>query len=133
MDDWDELIEEPIEAVAGAEYPEDDFVTWVRGVIDGRDLARVDIIKAAHLNLTFGYQILSGTRKASRDKLVQLSFGMGLDIDEASHMLELRGFARLRPDRRRDAVIGWHLAHGRPLAECDDLLWRLGEDTVVAR
>lgn len=133
MDDWGELVEEPIEAVTDGDYPQEGFVSWVRTLIDGRGLSRVDIIKASHLNPTFGYQILSGTRNASRDKLLQLSFGMGLDIDEASHMLELREFARLRPDRRRDAVIGWHLAHGRSLAECDDLLWRLGEDTVVAR
>jgi hypothetical protein len=110
-----------------------DFPTWIADTIAARGLRRNEIVHASHLNQTFAYQIIAGTRHAARDKLIQLAFGMGLDIDEASELLERGGSNALSSRCRRDVVIAYALDRCLSVLECDDLLWSVGERTLVTR
>ncbi|MBR2681911.1 MAG: hypothetical protein IKE22_01425, partial [Atopobiaceae bacterium] len=104
---------------------------WAAELIADRGLMRSKIIKRSRLNQTFAYQILSGDRRASRDKLIQLAFGMGLTIAECSELLERGGVNALSPHCRRDIAIAYCLDRGLDVALCDDILWDLGEQTLV--
>lgn len=104
---------------------------WAADLIAARGLTRSKIIKRARLNQTFAYQILSGDRRASRDKLIQLAFGMGLSIAECSELLERGGVNALSPHCRRDIAIAYCLDRCLDVALCDDILWDLGEQTLV--
>ena len=106
---------------------------WAADLIAERGLVRSDVIRRSRLNQTFAYQILSGARHASRDKLVQLAFGMGLGIDECCELLERGGVNALSPRVRRDVVIAYCLDRGLDVAICDDILWDLRERTLVSR
>ena len=123
----------PAEALAHAPLDDRDFPTWISDTIAARGLRRNEIVHASHLNQTFAYQIIAGLRHPTRDKLVQLAFGMGLDIDEASELLERGGANALSPRCRRDVVIAYALDRGLSVLECDDLLWSVGERTLVTR
>ena len=105
---------------------------WLSERIEEEGLVKRSVIRRSRLNQTFAYQILSGQRNPSRDKLVQLSFGLGLSIDECSEMLERGGHSALRPSSRRDVIIAYCLHNGLGIDECDDLLWDAGERTVVS-
>lgn len=104
---------------------------WVADTLDARSLARSQVIRDSHLNPTFAYQIMAGARHASRDKLIQLAFGLGLDPEDADAMLERGGMSALRTYDRRDVVVAYCLARDTGLAACDDLLWSLGENTIL--
>ena len=109
------------------------FSQWIADMLEARSLRRNEVVHASHLNQTFAYQIISGSRHAARDKLIQLAFGMRLGIDEASELLERGGANALSPRCRRDVVIAYALVKGLSVLECDDLLWSVGERTLVTR
>ena len=109
------------------------FSEWIEGECAARGLRRNEVVRSSHLNQTFAYQIIMGTRHASRDKLIQLAFGMGLDIDGSCELLERGGANALMPSCLRDVVIAFALERGLGVLECDDLLWSFGERTLVSR
>ena len=105
---------------------------WLCERIEEKGLVKRSVIRRSRLNQTFAYQILSGQRKPSRDKLIQLSFGLGLSIEECSEVLERGGHCALQFSCRRDVAIAFCLHNGYGIDECDDLLWDVGERTVVS-
>ncbi len=57
-------------------------------LLDEKGLERSKVVREAGLNDTFGYQIFKGTRKASRDKVLQLAFAMQLGLRETDRLLQ---------------------------------------------
>ena len=37
----------------------------------------------------YAYQLFNGTRKPSRDKVIQLAFGFGLSVDDTQELLKV--------------------------------------------
>lgn len=103
---------------------------YLQQLLDEKGLRRIDVIHAAGLNETFGYQIFTGARKAGRDKVLQLAFAMRLTLREANRLLKLAGANELYCKNRRDAIIIFCLSNGCTLQETDDELYRFGEDTI---
>lgn len=93
-------------------------------------LVRAEVVRAAGINDTFGYQIFTGQRKASRNKVLQIVFAMGLDLREANHVLQAAGANELHCKNRRDAIIIFCLAHGYSLQATDEELYRFDEETI---
>lgn len=121
------------DVLARAQLDGRSFSAWVREAMTSLSLKRNDVVHASCLNQTFAYQIIAGTRRPSRDKLIQLAFGMGFGIDEACELLERGGTNALRSSCRRDVVIAFALDRGLGVHGCDDLLWSVGERTIVTR
>ena len=119
------------EVLSHAALDERTLSSWARDCLAASGVPRNEAIHRSRLNQTFAYQILAGTRHASRDKLLQLAFGMRLDIRDASELLERGGACRLRSDSRRDLVVAYALHHGMGIEQCDDLLWAHGERTIM--
>lgn len=119
------------EVLQCAALDERDLSAWARDRMAASGMPRNDAIHRSRLNQTFAYQILAGTRRASRDKLLQLAFGMQLGIRDTSELLERGGACRLRPDCRRDLIVAYALHHGMGIEQCDDLLWAHGERTIM--
>ena len=92
------------EVLAHAFLDERDLSAWARDSMAASGMPRNEAIHRSRLNQTFAYQILAGTRHASRDKLLQLAFGMRLDIRDASELLERGGACRLR---RMRSITAW--------------------------
>ena len=68
------------------------------------------------------YKIFSGERRATRDVLVSVAFGMKLSIEETQLLLRIAKFAVLDSRERLDSVIIYALSHDMTVFECDDLL-----------
>lgn len=105
---------------------------WINQELTVRGLRRRDVVRDSRLNQTFCYQIIAGTRRASRDKLLQLAFGMHLNIDSACELLERGGSNALRPNVPRDVIVAFCLERRMNIDACDDLLWAQGEQTLVS-
>lgn len=96
-----------------------------------KGLARAQVIRAAGLNETFGYQIFVGTRHGSRNKMLALAFAMGCTLKEANRLLQAAEANELYCKNRRDAIIIYCLEHGCTLQQVDEELYRFGEDTIT--
>jgi hypothetical protein len=119
------------EALSSVSVDERGLAEWLACALDAHGVARNQVIRASQLNQTFAYQIMSGARHASRDKLIQLAFGLCLDLDETDDMLEHAGASPLRPYDRRDVVVAFCLERKVGLAACDELLWARWIPTIV--
>lgn len=93
-----------------------------------RDKGRTagQVIRLADLARTYGHQIFNGTRKPSRDKLIQICFGLGLDVKEAQSLLKMAQKSLLYPKLLRDAAIMRCLHDGKTILQTQALLDRLG-------
>ena len=84
------------------------------------------IIKRASIDRTYGHQIFNGTRKPSRDKVIQLAFGFAMDVEETQKLLQVAEKSLLYPKIRRDAVILHCLAKQKDIFETQVALQNLG-------
>ena len=84
------------------------------------------IIKCAGIERTYGHQLFNGTRKPSRDKVIQLAFGFHLDLDETQNLLQVAQKNPLYPKIKRDAAIIHCISHNKDIMETQSVLQALG-------
>lgn len=106
------------------------LAVYLNLLLEEKGLKRSEVVKLAGLNSTFGYQIFAGTRKASRNKLLQLAFAMGLSLRETNRLLRCGDAGALYCKNRRDAIIIFSLNKGYSLQEAEEALYRFGEATI---
>ena len=87
-----------------------------------RGLAMGDVIRRSGVDRTYGYQLFNGTRQPSREKLLQLAFGLQLTVEETQRLLKTAGKSPLYPRILRDAAVMRCLNDGRTLEETQELL-----------
>lgn len=99
-------------------------------LIKEKNLTKKEVINNSDLNYTYGYQILNGTRKPTKDKLLQICFGMRATPEEANRILVLANAGGLYSKVRRDCVIIFALEKGLSLMQANDLLYELNEEII---
>jgi transcriptional regulator with XRE-family HTH domain len=100
------------------QYIADDFRAYIDNIIKEKGLSKAEVIKRADLERTYGYQMLRGVRKPSRDKLIQFAFGLRLNTEEAARMFKLAGYLPMYPRIQREAAILFCLNKGYTYTEC---------------
>lgn len=103
---------------------------YLNQLIEEKSLKKSIVIKNSELNEIYGYQIFSGKRIPSRDKLLSLSFGMKLSFEETQSLLKYAGFAPLYPKQKRDSLIIWGKTHQFSIYQINELLFSEDETTL---
>ena len=103
---------------------------YLQQLLDEKGLERSRVVRMANLNDTFGYQIFTGARNPSRDKVLQIAFAMALSLRETNRALTAAGVSELYCKDRRDAIIIFCLDGGCSLQKVNEELYRFGERTV---
>lgn len=98
--------------------------------LEAKQLKKSAVIRESKLNPTFAYQLFSGDRNASKDKLLQITFSIGLDLRETQRLLKIAGAGELYCKNRRDAIIIYCISKNMTLAETDDTLFKFKEATI---
>lgn len=91
-----------------------------------KGISRADVVRGSLLDRIYVYQIFSGKKVPSRDKLIAIAFGMGLSDEETQKMLKLSGNRELYARDERDAVILFALHRKMPISETNELLFDHG-------
>ena len=99
-----------------------DFAGCFQHFLEIHDLKKSDIIRAAQLDRTYGYQILSGARQPGRDKILALCIAAGLTLRETQRCLECAGEGILYARSSRDAVIIYGIEHRMDVMRINELL-----------
>lgn len=118
------------EFIGEHEFPAGTLADFLDEMLKKKGLKRSRVVHMADINETFGYQIFTGQRNPSRDKVLQIAFAMALTLREANRALRAAGVSSLNPKCRRDAIIIFYLDHGCSLQKVNEELYRLGEETV---
>ncbi|MBO5341542.1 MAG: hypothetical protein J6A73_02525 [Lachnospiraceae bacterium] len=66
------------------------------------------IIKRSGIKRTYGYAILNGDKKSSRDKIIALCLAAEMTENELNHALIYSGHNSLHPKNVRDALISYY-------------------------
>ena len=80
------------------------------------------IIKRAEIERSYGHQIFKGTKKPSRDKVIQLAFGLELDLPQTQILLKMANYGELYPKIKRDAAIIFCLNQHKSVLETQEIL-----------
>lgn len=80
------------------------------------------IIKRANIERSFGHQLFKGTRKPSRDTVLQLAFGFNADVDTAQELLKYARMSALYPRVKRDTAIIYCLHNHFTIVETQRVL-----------
>jgi hypothetical protein len=92
--------------------PDEPFHIYLQRQCDSRNITPAQVIAKAGIYRTFGHHIFNGNKNPSRDKVLQLAFGYGMDFEETQELLKRARKSTLHPKIMRDAVIIHGLEHG---------------------
>lgn len=95
-------------------------------LLSQKGISRAEVVRGSLLDRAYVYQIFSGERTPSRDKLVAIAFGLRLSDAETQKMLKLSGNRELYARDERDALILFSLQRNKTILETNELLFRHG-------
>lgn len=104
------------------EMIENPICDYLTAIIDEKNLSKAEIIRNSYIQTNYAYQIFSGLKVPSRDKLISLCFGLNLSIDEAQTLLKYAGYAQLYPRVKRDSIIISAMENGKSVIDCNIIL-----------
>ena len=99
-----------------------DFCAMLKTICGERELVPERVILQAQIDRTYGHQLFSGIRKPSRDKVIQLAIGIGLNVEETQRLLQAAGKSPLYPRLKRDAVLLFCLKNGYDMMKTQETL-----------
>lgn len=92
-------------------------------LLSQKGMSRADVVRNSLLDRAYVYQIFSGERMPSRDKLIAIAFGLCLNEEETQKLLKLSGNRELYARDERDALILFSLQRGKSIFETNELLF----------
>ncbi len=96
---------------------------FICNLLEAKNLTKADIIKKADINDIYGYQILSGRRKPSRNKLICLCVGAEFTLEETNEILTIGEFSPLFPKLKRDSIIIFGIQNHYTILQINESLY----------
>jgi hypothetical protein len=103
-----------------------DFCALLKSHCERKGLLPAHVIERSQIERTYGHQLFNGTRRPSRDKVILLALGLGLDVDETQQLLRAAGKSLLYPRLKRDAVILFAVRNRLPVISVQETLTKYG-------
>lgn len=97
-----------------------------------KHLKKSEVLARSSLNRIYGYQIFSGKRIPSRDKLIALCFGFKFNLEETDKLLKTAGYSPLYARNKRDALIIYAINSNKSIFVVNELLFENGFDILTA-
>lgn len=91
-------------------------------LLSQKGASRADVVRGSLLDRAYVYQIFSGGKTPSREKLIAIAFGLCLSEDETQKMLKLSGYRELYARDERDALILFALQRNKTIFQTNELL-----------
>lgn len=95
---------------------------YLEDLLAQKGLSRAQVVRDSSLDKGYVYQIFSGEKTPSRDKLLALAFGLRLSGDEAQRMLKISCNRELYARDKRDALILFALEQRKTILEVNESL-----------
>ena len=101
----------------------DSLPEYLKGWLARKKLTKADVVRRSNLNRAYVYQIFLGRKYPSRDKVIALAFGLGLDAEEVQTLLKQAGYRELYPRDPRDALLLYAFSQGQGILDANELLF----------
>ena len=103
------------------------FSAFYVSLIQEKELADVELIRRSGIEKSYYYQIVKGTKRPGRDKVLRLCLAAELSHRETTRALELSENAVLYPKKRRDIILSVAINQHATVDEANMLLHKYGE------
>lgn len=97
--------------------------TYLCNKFDELNISKSSVLKNADINEIYGYQILSGKRSPSRNKLLCICIGAGFSLEETNETLKVAEYSPLFPKLKRDSIIIFGLQNHQPIWKINETLY----------
>lgn len=114
------------------EFQSEPLYVVLNKILKEKGLKKSEAVARSGLNRIYGYQIFSGKRLPSRDKLLALCFGLQLDLEQTNRLLKVGGFAELYAKNKRDSIIIFGISSGKSIFAVDEILFENGLNILTA-
>lgn len=116
--DYNDFIKEEVSELCFSSVSE-----YLEFLITQKGLTKSGVIERSNMDKNYAYQIFNGNKtNPSRDKILMLSFGMGLTPEETKKLLKICGLGDLYVRVPRDSVLIYCLEKGKSLIEANIIL-----------
>lgn len=85
----------------------------------------------AGLSRQYLYEVYNGSKKMSRNKILNIIFALHTDLDEAQNLLKYSGNSQLYPKDMKDSILIFCIQKKMSLTEVNDILYELAIDTLT--
>lgn len=102
--------------------PDLDFVSYLEACLEKKNLKKSEVIEKTNLQKNYAYQICNGTKKGSKEKIIQLALAMHLDLHDTNNLLSLSNNGLLYAKVKKDAILIYALQHHYDLYQTNELL-----------
>lgn len=96
---------------------------YLNALLNEKQISASQMIKLSGLDRTYAYQILSGTKKPSRDKVLAICFALKLTFEETQNLLKATGYPILYARIKKDSILIFALQHNSALADANEMLY----------
>ena len=90
-----------------------------------KKVKKADVIARSGIEPHYAYQIFSGMKLPTRDKVLMLCFGFSLSPEEAERLLKLTGYAQLYSKDLRDNALLFGLTKKMNVIDMNSILYDL--------
>lgn len=99
-------------------------------LLSQKGISKAEVVRDSLLSKAYVYQIFSGERTSSRDKLIAIAFGLRLSEKETQDLLKISGKQELYAREERDAIILFSIQRNQSIFEVNDLLFEHAFNTL---
>lgn len=111
-------------------FIQESIADYLCRLLEKKKKTKSEVIHACECVEITGFQIFSGTRNPSRNKLISFAFGFELDLAETNQLLKFAGFAPLYPKSKRDSILIYSIQHQENFLSANERLYDAGEETL---
>lgn len=108
-----------------------DIAELLDQLYQSKSITKAELARRASISEVYLHQVFSGRRKPSRDRLLCLCVGLGVDLDETQTLLKRAGYAQMYAKFKRDTIIMYGIVHKFELSEINDKLFAENEKTLL--
>ena len=108
-----------------------DIVGLLEQFYRNKPISKAELARRAGISEVYLHQVFSGRRTPSRDRLLCLCVGLGVELEEAQTLLKRAGYAQMYAKFKRDTIIMYGIAHKLKLSEINDKLFAENERTLL--
>ena len=98
----------------------------LKSLLSDKGLTRAAVVRDCLMSRAYVYQIFSGKKTPSRDKIIALAFGLHLSENEVQTLLKISGNRALYARDERDSIILFSFMHNKTIFGTNNLLFDHG-------
>lgn len=103
---------------------------YLNDLLKKKNKTKTEVIRGSECSESTGFQIFSGIRNPSRNKLIAFAFGFELNLEETDQLLKFAGFSPLYPKSKRDSILIYSIQRQENILSANERLYDAGEKTL---